>query len=66
MRICSSILLASLLMTALGTNYPNVGEHSENLHQSDSAQQKLLASSSTSECGDAKSSPSRGCGRREA
>jgi hypothetical protein len=58
MRLYSSLLLSSLLVTGLAVNLPNVQDRSENLHQSDSAQKHLFTHDSSQD------SAHRGSGRR--
>lgn len=67
MHIYSSILLGSLLVTGLGVNSPNFERYGQNVQQSDSVPQQLLASESNQEadCPTDQQSPPPGCGRRE-
>ncbi|MFE1744174.1 heterocyst-inhibiting protein PatX [Coleofasciculus sp. H7-2] len=58
MRLYSSLLLSSLLVTGLAVNFPNVRDRSGNLHQADSAQKYLFTHDSSQD------SAHRGSGRR--
>lgn len=67
MHIYSSILLGSLLVTGLGVNSPNFERYGQNVQQSDSVPQQLVASDPNQEadCPTDQQSPPPGCGRRE-
>ena len=58
MRLYSSLLLSSLLVTGLAVNLPNLRDRSENLQQLDSAQKHLFTHDSRHD------SAHRGSGRR--
>jgi hypothetical protein len=68
MHIYTSILLGSLLVTGLGVNSSNFEGYAQNLQQSNSGQQSLVASENSqgSDCPVDGQSSLPGCGRREA
>ncbi|NEP02795.1 MAG: hypothetical protein F6K58_29925 [Symploca sp. SIO2E9] len=71
MYLHSSLVLVSLLVSNLVTNFPKLENHSKKLYQPDDIKQKLLTIQLNHQGGSKnceqkdEHSPERGCGRRD-